>query len=502
MGENATGRRNFLKYVATAVVCGVVAGVGGYFSGAAAVPPPKTVTTTVTTAAAAGAPKTVTTTATVTETVAKTVTTTVPGVTKPQGEPWIVGWLGGYGLDFPAGSRRGLELAIEEINEAGGVLGRPLKMVTVDTKQDVEEGVKAYDFLAETAKADIILSGAVDDVSNVFVARVPEYRIPTIETWTTSATAIGKVAEDYDSYKPYFLPTTNDFHFAHAMGLFLKEVFMDKMGYTKCVLLYEDTSFGHNVADWFKEAIAPSAGVEVVDEVVYDIECMDFSPHFARCKASGADFIHLIASVRVLPIATQYVELKVSLPIEGCIVAAQFDEWWEDTGGRGWGFVHMHYPPTSYGKLDEWSKRTLEKYRAKYGNSRPRNIYCAGWQAYYMMHFAARAAERAGGFSRPKPGQPVDESLLDAFIEEMENSVLVSGYLEDRRPCWKFCFQKPGEKDPYIGGEWPHCARYDPTGVDGLCEVYHEWFPDGKNYCIWPERYALKEFVPPSEFMK
>ncbi|RLI28244.1 MAG: hypothetical protein DRO46_04320, partial [Candidatus Hecatellales archaeon] len=40
------GRRNFLKYAVTAIVCGVVAGVGGWMAGRAVVPPPKTVTVT------------------------------------------------------------------------------------------------------------------------------------------------------------------------------------------------------------------------------------------------------------------------------------------------------------------------------------------------------------------------------------------------------------------------------------------------------------------------
>lgn len=33
MASAETGRRNFLKYAATAIVCGVVAGVGSWFAG-------------------------------------------------------------------------------------------------------------------------------------------------------------------------------------------------------------------------------------------------------------------------------------------------------------------------------------------------------------------------------------------------------------------------------------------------------------------------------------
>jgi len=494
LSEKPAERRNFLKYAATAIVCGVVAGVGGYFGGAAAVPAAAETTVTKTVGGAA-------------ESV--TVTKTVPGVAKPTGEPFVLGWMGSFDSDAAKGSMRGVELAVEEINAAGGVLGRPIEIVKADSKEDVEEGIKVYDFLAETAKADFIVSGAVDDVTNAFMSRIPEHKIPTIDTWTTSAVAIGMVGEDYDNYKPYFMPTTNDYHFGHGMVQFTKDVLVEKQGYTKCVLLQEDTSFGQGVGEWFSE-ILPEAGVEIVDTIVYDVDTMDFSPHFARCRASGADYIHAIASVKVLSMAMQYVTLEVPLPLVGCIVAAQFDEWWEDTGGKGRGMVHMHYAPGSYGKLDERSQKVMAMYNAKYQGARPKTMYCASWQGYYMTHFMCQAAERAEGFCRPGPGEPVDTSIMDAFVEEMENGVLVSGYLEDRRPCWKFSFQKLGEKDPYIGGEWPHLIRYDPTGVDGMPNVYMQWFPDPyptaypelrpqRNCCIWPERYAVKEFRPPAE---
>ena len=75
----SSGRRNFLKYAVTAIVAGVVAGVGGYFGGAGtAPPPPPPVTQTV-------PGPTVTQTQTVPgPTVTQSVTETVPGPTVTQ----------------------------------------------------------------------------------------------------------------------------------------------------------------------------------------------------------------------------------------------------------------------------------------------------------------------------------------------------------------------------------------------------------------------------------
>ena len=47
-------------------------------------------------------------------------------------------------------------MAIEELNAQGGVMGEKITLVTADTGEDVTEGVKAYEYLAETEEVDFI----------------------------------------------------------------------------------------------------------------------------------------------------------------------------------------------------------------------------------------------------------------------------------------------------------------------------------------------------------
>ncbi len=54
------------------------------------------------------------------------------------------------------------EMAIKEINDAGGVLGRPLKMIYADTKSDIPQGaVAAMEVLDQGADA-VIVTGDFD----------------------------------------------------------------------------------------------------------------------------------------------------------------------------------------------------------------------------------------------------------------------------------------------------------------------------------------------------
>ena len=116
-----------------------------------------------------------------------------------------VGFIGSLSSDTGLSTLRGAEIAIDELNAKGGILGQQITLVTADTRQDVTEGIKAYEYLAETAEVDFIISGSIDDVSLGWLPRMQEYQIPTLDTWTSYIGIIVMLVEDYDSMKPYFM---------------------------------------------------------------------------------------------------------------------------------------------------------------------------------------------------------------------------------------------------------------------------------------------------------
>ena len=116
-------------------------------------------------------------------------------------EPVVVGYIGSFASDTGLSTIRGAEIAIEELNAAGGVLGgRQIKMVMADTREDVAEGIKAYEYLNEVENADFIISGSIDDVSLGWLPRMTEYRTPTLDTWTSYVGIIDLLVEDYEKY--------------------------------------------------------------------------------------------------------------------------------------------------------------------------------------------------------------------------------------------------------------------------------------------------------------
>jgi len=399
-----------------------------------------------------------------------------------------VGFIGSLASDVGRSTLRGATIAIDELNAAGGVLGgKQIELVSADTREDVTEGIKAYEYLNETEKVDFIISGSVDDVSLGWLPRMVEYRTPTLDTWTSYIGIIDKVVEDYDNYKMYFMNVASDEALATLYIDFGKDVLAKQMGWSKTVILQEDTAFGGAIHGLVKDVLAPEAGIEVLDTIVYDVNTVDFSPIFNRAVATGADFIYIISSVKSQVVSSQYVKLQVPLAMTGVNVGALGVEYWDDTGGAGGGISTLSPVPSVGFALDDRSKAFVEKYQAKF-TDRPKYPHFNGFNAYYGIHNAFAAAERAGGFAP-----------LDNWVKEMENEDII--IKKDGKMWLRYGFWKPGEIEPRTNREYTHNLKFDITAPydDGAPSmVVIQWYEDGTSKVIYPPKFATGEFQVPS----
>jgi len=397
-----------------------------------------------------------------------------------------IGFIGSLSSDTGLSTLRGAEIAIEELNAKGGVLGQQITLVTADTSEDPTEGVKAYEYLAETEEVDFIVSGSIDDVSLGWLPRMQEYQIPTLDTWTSYVGIIDMVVEDYDSMRPYFMNIASDEALATLYIDFGKDVLKEKMGWDSVIILAEDTAFGGAITGLVTDALAPNAGIEVVETITYDVATVDFAPLFSRAQASGADFIYLVSSVNSQVVSSQYVKLQVPMGMTGVNVAALGQEFWEDTGGAGGGISTLSPVPSVGFKLDPVSQQFVDTYQAKY-TTRPSVPHFNGFNAYHGVKQAMAAAEETGSFD------------LDGWVPAMEKQDIV---LELDGEMWlRYAFWGNDEIEPRTGRTYPHNARFDitePYEDASPSMVVIQWYEDGSNAVVYPEKYATGEFTVPS----
>lgn len=398
-----------------------------------------------------------------------------------------VGFIGSLSSDTGLSTLRGAEIAIEELNASGGVMGEQITLVSADTGQDPTEGVRAYEYLAETEEVDFIISGSIDDVSLGWLPRMQEYRIPTLDTWTSYIGIIDMVVEDPESMAPYFMNIASDEALATLYINFGADVLKEKMGWDSVVILAEDTAFGEAITGLVTEALAPVAGIEVKEIITYDVATVDFAPIFSRAQDTGADFIYQVSSVNSQVVSSQYVKLQVPMAMTGVNVSALGMEYWEDTGGAGGGISTLSPIPSVGFRLDPASQAFVDTYQAKY-DSRPLLPHFNGFNAYHGLKQAMTAAEEAGGFDN-----------VDGWADAMKKQDLV---LEMDGQLWlRYAFWGDDEVEPVTGRTYPHNIRFDlsePFDDAAPSMVVVQWYEDGTAAVVYPEKYATGEFTLPS----
>lgn len=398
-----------------------------------------------------------------------------------------VGFIGSLSSDTGLSTLRGAEIAIEELNANGGVMGQQITLVSADTGQDPTEGIRAYEYLAETEEVDFIISGSIDDVSLGWLPRMQEYRIPTLDTWTSYIGIIDMVVEDPEGMAPYFMNIASDEALATLYINFGADVLKEKMGWDSVVILAEDTAFGEAITGLVTEALAPVAGIEVKDIITYDVATVDFAPIFSRAQDTGADFIYQVSSVNSQVVSSQYVKLQVPMAMTGVNVAALGMEYWEDTGGAGGGISTLSPIPSVGFRLDPASQEFVDTYQAKY-DSRPLLPHFNGFNAYHGLKQAMAAAEEAGGFDN-----------VEGWADAMKKQDLV---LELDGQLWlRYAFWGDDEVEPVTGRTYPHNIRFDlsePFDNAAPSMVVVQWYEDGTAAVVYPEKYATGEFTLPS----
>ncbi len=398
-----------------------------------------------------------------------------------------VGFIGSLSSDTGLSTLRGAEMAIDEINAKGGILGEKVVLVKADTGEDVTEGVKAYEYLAETEEVDFVISGSIDDVSLAWLPRMIEYQIPTLDTWTSYVGIIDMVVEDPDAMAPYFMNIASDEALATLYINFGKDVLKEKMGWDSVVILAEDTAFGGAITGLVTDALAPVADIEVKDIITYDVGTVDFAPLFSKAQASGADFIYQISTVNSQVISSQYVKLQVPLAMTGVNVGAMGMEFWEDTGGAGGGISTLSPVPSVGFDMDPVSADFVEAYQARY-TSRPMVPHFNGFNAYHGVKQALAAAEEAGGFG--------DVKAWSAAMEKQDLTLEKDGKLWLRYAYWG-----KDEVEPVTQRTYPHNGRFDleaPYDTAQPSMVVVQWKEDGSVGVVYPFEYANTVYTLPS----
>ncbi len=201
------------------------------------------------------------------------------GVTMP-----LTGSQAGYGNDFVIGMRQ----ALKDLNDAGGVAGRPLELIVLDTQAEPPLGINAMNKLINVDKAPVILTAW----SAVVKAQAPTANREKVLLLNTGANA-PEIAHLGD-----FVYTL--FPLADVDITALAKYTFEKLGKRKAAVLYINNDTGIDAAKIYKD-IFEKAGGQVVAYEAYDPKATEFSGMLLKVRAANPDMVHVHGLITDVP---------------------------------------------------------------------------------------------------------------------------------------------------------------------------------------------------------
>lgn len=287
--------------------------------------------------------------------------------------------LTGGSASFGQSSHKGTLLAIEELNAAGGVLGRKFKLITEDDQSLAGQPATIVRKLISQDKVVAVLGEVASSKSLEAAPICQQNKIPMISPASTNA----KVTEtgDYIFRICFIDPFQGTVMAKFALG----------KGYKKVALLTDvkqDYSVG--LAEYFVKHFTANGG-EIVKEQKYSTGDKDFKPQLTSLKAAKPDAIFVpgyYAEVALIAKQARLLGIKVPLlggdgwvgdsllkvagnSLDGCFFSCHFSA--DDKAPAVQGFV--------------------QKFKAKY-NETPDDMAALGYDSVMIL---SKAIERAGG---------------------------------------------------------------------------------------------------------
>ena len=180
-------------------------------------------------------------------------------------------------------TKRGAEFWAKEQNAKGGLLGRQVELIIVDTEGNPANCVRKVQEMVERQDCRLITGITVSSEALAVVPKLGEWNA----LFMSSINGDGRLTAE--SLVPnFFRANTSGPMGARTISLFLRESKMKSF-----YALGMDYAWGHNSVQVFEDELK-RAKREFVGKVFSPIGTKDFSTYIAKVRQSGADGVYLV----------------------------------------------------------------------------------------------------------------------------------------------------------------------------------------------------------------
>jgi branched-chain amino acid transport system substrate-binding protein len=314
---------------------------------------------------------------------------------------------------------RGLQIAIDELNAAGGVLGRKFELVSRDDEATPAKGVLAARELVFKEKVAVLFGGLDTPVSIAIVPIMNEAKVPFMGPWAAGTPITRNGANPNYVFRVSAVDEIVD----KAMLQYAQKAFNSK----KPGMILINNPWGESNEKGLKAALS-AKGMTAAGIEKFEGNDVDVVPQLTRLKAAGADTLFLVGNVG--PSA----QVVKSLDRMGWKVPVVSH--WGPAGGRftelaGPSAKEVHFVQTYsfFGNQRPVGQKVLKMLMAKYPDIKGAGDVTPAVgvaNAYDAMHLVALAIKNAGSTDGPK--------VLEGFYKIGSYNGLIKNYVKPFTP--------------------------------------------------------------------
>jgi branched-chain amino acid transport system substrate-binding protein len=294
--------------------------------------------------------------------------------------------LTGKEAGFGQTSHHGVVLALEEINAAGGVLGKKLELAYEDNQTKPGESATVAKKLISRDKV-IALIGEVSSGRSLEAAPIAQAaHVPMIAPAATNpkVTQVGNYIFRVCFIDPF-------------QGTVMAKFAKDEIKAKKVAIMSSvSNAYSLGLAKFFKDTFTANGG-EIATEKNFSEGDKDFRAQLTAVKATGVDAVYVPGYyTEAALIVRQARDLGITVPFLG-------GDGWEDeqllkTGGEALNgcFYSTHFSPEN---TEASVAKFVAKYKARWNGEVPGAFSALGYDAIYVL---ADAIKRAGTTEGPK----------------------------------------------------------------------------------------------------
>ncbi len=185
----------------------------------------------------------------------------------------------------------GIEVAKEELERRGRVLGRPIELIYADDKNQATEGVNAMTRLINEG-----IVAAVGGLSTIVVLPVQETiadnKIPFLSTYVSSLSLVENVEKNYERYKYYFHTGIGTTRVYSARVIEAFKFVREKTGWNKVSILTSDQLYAKQLTGFVKNLNSTlQEPFKIVYETVFPVGTKDFSAELSKATTAGTQML-------------------------------------------------------------------------------------------------------------------------------------------------------------------------------------------------------------------